>query len=220
MNKDLLKFLTQLKKNNNKEWFDKNRTTYDALRKDFVVFVQQVINDIADFDDKVKSIEAKNTIFRINRDIRFSKDKTPYKKNFSAFISIKGRKSFGPGYYIHIQPGNESFIAGGVYMPEKDMLEKIRQEIDYNGKNLSKILNKATFKNTFGALEGEKLIRAPKGYDEENPHIDLLKYKSFIVSQAITDNEIEEVKLKGLLKKYSKEMLPFIEFLYPAAIEE
>jgi uncharacterized protein (TIGR02453 family) len=220
MNKDLLKFLTQLKKNNNKEWFDKNRPAYEALRKQFTELVQQIINDITDFDDKVKGIEAKNTLFRINRDIRFSKDKTPYKKNFSAFISVKGRKSFGPGYYIHIQPGNESFVAGGVYMPEKGILDKIRQEIDYNGEQLLKILNKESFKRTFGVMEEDKLLRAPKGYEEDNPYIDLIKYKSFIVSKGITDKEIEEGKLKSLTKKYCKEMLPFIEFLYPAVLEE
>ena len=126
-----LTFLKGLKKNNNKPWFDANRKKYEASKADFISFVDNTISAITKFDPAVSSLKAKDCIFRINRDIRFSKDKSPYKSNMGAYINPGGKKINTPGYYFHCEPG-QSFAAGGLYIPEPGVLAKIRQEIDYS----------------------------------------------------------------------------------------
>ncbi|HEX8517433.1 MAG TPA: DUF2461 domain-containing protein, partial [Bacteroidia bacterium] len=126
-----LEFLAKLKKNNTKDWFDKNRKEYDSAKENYKEFLAELILNISKFDPAVKSLEPKDCMFRINRDIRFSNDKTPYKTNIGASIAPGGKKSDSAGYYIHIQPG-ASFLAGGVWHPEPPQLNAIRQEIDYN----------------------------------------------------------------------------------------
>src|SRR5690606_37986107 len=125
-----IKFLKDLKKNNNKHWLDAHRKHYDAARKNFEEFLQQLIDKHALQDPTIKEQVAKQCMFRINRDIRFSKDKTPYKTHFAASINMGGKKSVFGGYYVHVEPGG-SFVGGGVWMPQPPELKKIRQEIDY-----------------------------------------------------------------------------------------
>lgn len=198
LNPQTLKFLVSLKKNNNKEWFDKNRPTYETARKDFQTFVDTLIPELARFDKAVAGLEGKKCLFRINRDVRFSKNKSPYKTNFGAIINPGGKKSNLPGYYIHIEPG-AAFIAGGVWMPEADKLNAIRQEIDYNLPEFQKIVNDKNFKKHFGKLSQEdKLVNPPKGYDKENPALELLKLKSFI---AYKDLDSKVLTSKTFLKQ-------------------
>ena len=192
-----LDFLNKLKKNNNKEWFDKNRSLYETARKDFELFIEEFIASASKFDPAIKHLEAKKCMFRINRDIRFSKDKTPYKTNLAATISPGGKKSFSPGYYIHIQPG-ASFLAGGTWRPEPPQLNAIRQEIDYNAEEFNKIIGHKDFKKYFGGLSDEdKLKTVPKGYDKTHPEIDTLKNRSFIVVHDLKDKDVVS---KGFLK--------------------
>lgn len=209
-------FLNKLKKNNNKEWFDRHRPLYEAAKKDAQVFIDELIASISKFDSAVKHLEAKKCMFRINRDIRFSKDKTPYKINIGASISPGGKGSFTAGYYIHLQPG-ASFLAGGMWQPEAPLLHAIRQEIDYNAKEFKKIISHKDFKKCFGALSDEdKLKTVPKGYDKTHPEIELLKNKSFIVVHDLKD---KEVLSKDFLKHCStvfKAMYPFNSFLRKA----
>ena len=139
INPVLFQFLRELKKNNNKEWFDANRSHYSALRKEFENFINLVIAEITVFDKTVAHTTAKASIFRINRDIRFSNDKLPYKTNFGAFIAKGGRKGINAGYYIHVEPG-EGFLAGGIYMPSGPMLKAIRTEIYENIEEFKKIV--------------------------------------------------------------------------------
>lgn len=196
-----LQFLKNLRKNNNKEWFDANRDSYEVAKANFKEFVDKLIEGLSKFDPAVKNLESKNCVFRINRDIRFSADKTPYKKNLSALISPGGKKSFAAGYYVHIEPG-ASFLAGGMWQPEPVHLNAIRQEIDYNADEFKKILNAKAFKTYFGSLSDEdKLKTVPKGYDKTHPQIELLKHKSFIVSHEIADKTIVS---KDFLKESSK----------------
>lgn len=195
---ETLRFLTALKKNNNKDWFDKNRSFYDTAKRNFIAFVDSVIIELTRFDKGIAGLEAKKCLFRINRDVRFSKNKSPYKTNFGAIISPGGKKSQLPGYYIHLEPG-EAFVAGGVWMPEAAKLNAIRQEIDYNLKEFKKIVNDKNFKKHFGTLsQDEILVNAPKGYAKDSPALEFLKLKSFIAYEKLNSKDITS---KIFLKK-------------------
>lgn len=210
--KETLVFLKELKSNNHKEWFDEHRKRYKDLKASFEEFIAYLIEHIASFDDQLAGVDPKKCIFRINRDIRFSKDKSPYKTNFGALIGPNGKKSEGTSYYIHIEPGN-SFVGAGVYMPPPDKLAAIRQEIDYNLADLHKIINAKNFKSMFGEIMGDKLKTAPKGYPKDHPAIDLLRLKSFYVVRYFKDNEIKEEAFKKEAIKTYKEGSKFNGFL-------
>jgi uncharacterized protein (TIGR02453 family) len=211
--KPAFKFLKDLKSNNNKEWFDKHKEKYLEIKKDFEDFVHELIIGISSFDKEVGSLDPKKAIFRIYRDVRFSKDKIPYKVHMGAHISPGGSKSPKAGYYFHIQPGNKSLIAGGIWMPEPEALSAIRQAIDYDSKGFLKIINSKSFKNIFGQIEGEKLSRPPKGFDADHPQIELLKHKSFNVMHSFSDAEVNAPGFKKELLKIYKEMKPLNDFL-------
>jgi uncharacterized protein (TIGR02453 family) len=210
----ILKFLKELKKNNNKSWFDENRKSYEIAKSDFSVAVDKMITGIATFDQSIENLKAKDCMFRINRDIRFSKDKSPYKTNMGAYFNSGGKKINNAGYYFHFAPG-ASFAAGGFYVPEPPELSKIRQEIDYNFDEWKKIVETRSFKKYFpeGVNGTESLTRPPKGYDENNPAINYLKMKSFIVSHAFTDAELlDKSVIKEIIKMFEL-MKPMIDFL-------
>ena len=210
-----IKFLKGLKKNNNRDWFEKNRNAYQAAKADFENFIQSVIDIHSKNDADLKGLTAKNCIFRINRDIRFSKDKSPYKTNFGASMDKGGKKSGYAGYYFQLEPGN-SFIGGGLWQPEPGSLKKVRQEIDYCLDEFENIVLSRKFKSTFGELytgEDVKLSRVPQGFDKNNPAGEYLKFKSWLVIAEIPD---EELRSKHLVKKTAeafKTMQPFIQFL-------
>lgn len=208
-----LRFLSSLKKNNNKEWFDKHKDEYLAAKENMEQVIGEVIQAISKFDKPIGALNPKKCVFRIYKDVRFSKDKTPYKTNMGASINANGKKAIEPGYYIHIEPGN-SFIAGGMWMPPGDELKKIRQEIDYNPKPLKKALANPALKKYYGELSSEnKLKTTPKGYDKEHPDIELLRNNSFIVWHKIPDKIISS---KGFVKEISngaKIMKPFLDYL-------
>jgi uncharacterized protein (TIGR02453 family) len=220
INATTLKFLKLLAQNNNKPWFDAHRNDYDSAKSNFVEFVGELIPAVALFDPRIAGLEAKKTVFRINRDVRFSKDKSPYKNNFGATLSAGGKNMQTAGYYIQIQPGNKSFAGAGSYMPIPEHLSKIRQEIDYNFKDFNKILSSPAFKKQFETLdEIEKLKTAPKGYDPSNPAIDLLKHKSFIVSRQFSDKEVLAPDFLKNLIQCMKASYPLVKFINNA-IEE
>jgi uncharacterized protein (TIGR02453 family) len=216
--KATIDFLKALKKNNDRDWFEKNKEKYLAAKKNVDDFVDGLIKSFTAFDKKLGGLTAKDCVFRIYRDVRFSKNKAPYKTNMGASINAGGKKAENAGYYIHIEPGG-AFLAGGVWMPPADQLKKIRQEIVYNGKDFKKILSEKNFKKAFGALdesEGYKLSRPPKGYDKDHPDIELLKFNSYIVWKKYND---KDVLSKNFVKKVSddaKVMKPFIQFLNTA----
>ena len=209
-----LKFLKQLAKNNNKEWFDANRKTYDTIKVDFTAVVKNILDKSVTFDKELAGIDAKKCLFRINKDIRFSKDKSPYKLNMGASMNPNGKKEMGAGYYLHVEPG-KSFLAGGCYMPQPEALAAIRQEIDYNAANFKKILNAKDFKTYFKELsdEGDKLKTAPKGYPKDHPDLSLLQHKHFIVVHHITDEQLSEKNFPGYAAKVFKAMHPLNLFL-------
>ncbi len=211
-----LSFLKSLKKNNNKVWFDQNREKYIAAKIDFETFVNELLHKMVSFDPDMKGLEVKNCMFRINRDIRFSKNKTPYKVNISAYFSKGGKKSINAGYYFHLQPGGNSFAAGGLWMPQAPDLKKLRQEIDYCFPEFKKIINNPAFKKQYGEISKEKnqmLANVPKGYDKENPAADFLKLKSFVAIKKIPDSGLLLPGLPNEAAQAFKALMPLIKFM-------
>lgn len=195
-------FLKKLSKNNNREWFEKHKPEFVQLKSEFEGFVATLYDECLKFDPRLAGQDPKKMVFRIYRDVRFSKDKKPYKDHLSASVSEAGRGPGKPGYYLHIQPGNKSFVCAGLYAPEAENLSKIRQEIDYNGEQLDVILKDKKFTRYYTRLwEGDQLKTVPKGYAKDHPRLGLLKLKSFVALHTFTD---EEVKAKHFLKEMTK----------------
>ena len=213
INKTTLEFLAQLSKNNNKEWFDKNRPTYEIAKTNFKEFVDELILNVSKFFPSIKDLLAKDCIFRIYRDVRFSKNKDPYKNNFGAILAPGGKKSLSAGYYFQLQP-TASFVAGGMWQPPSPQINAIRQEIDYNANEFKKIISNKKFKEYFGELPNEdKLKSVPKGYDKSHPEIELLKHKSFIVVHNLKDKDVLSRDLIKDITATFKVMHPFNSFL-------
>ncbi len=214
IDKNILDFLKRLKENNNRAWFEDHKSEYEIARAAFTQAVQKMINSIAVFDRDIASLTPKECIFRINRDVRFSKDKRPYKNTMSAYFNRAGKKGTGAGYYVHIEPG-KSFLAAGIWMPESNHLSNIRQEIDYNFEEWKKIIGAAAFKKHFaeGLETSNTLVRPPKGYDENNPAITFIKLKSFIASRSFTDTDVVATSFNAELSKTLKAVKPMIDFI-------
>ncbi len=208
-----IKFLKDLKKNNNKDWFDVNRARFENAKLNYYNFVEEVLGEIKKVDPSLSEIETKQCVFRINRDVRFSKNKEPYKTNFGASFSKGGKKVQCAGYYFHMEPG-ASFIGGGFWMPMGPELKKIRMEIDYNLDEFNAIIEHKPFKKQFlGLNQEEKLSRAPQGYTDDNPALALLKLKSFTVSAPLADEALSDKNLVRLVVNHFKTMVPFVHFL-------
>lgn len=210
-----LRFLTQLKENNNKPWFDAHRAQYEAARIDFSNFIQLVIDAVQKSDTTITGLTSRDCLFRINRDIRFSKDKTPYKVAFGASIKRGGRKSPFAGYYFHLEPG-ASFIGGGLWMPEAAALKNMRQEIDYNWEEFQSILQEKNFKKVYSDLYrgGEvSLSTMPKGYERDNPAADYLRLKSFIAEKKFADEDLTKSSLHKKTVATFEALQPLLNFI-------
>jgi len=213
MKRDVLDFLSQLENNNDREWFHAHKDQYDAAKKEVESYVNSIIHLIAGFDDSVRFVEAKECMFRIFRDVRFAKDKSPYKTNMGAWITQAGRKGTGPGYYIHLQPQG-SFLSAGVYMPEPEQLKKMRKEIYYNISEFQAILNdKKLRKYCDGLSEIEKVKTAPKDFPKDFAEIDLLKHKHYILTFPAGDELVNSDLFNELPATVFKTMYPFNQFL-------
>ena len=207
-----LKFLRDLKKNNDKTWFDAHRQDYEAAKKDFEAFVNDLLQALVKLEPTLATQQAKDCIFRIFRDVRFSKDKTPYKSHFGVFLARGGRKWDGAGYYLHLEPG-AIFAGGGLWMPEASLLKKVRQEIDYDFDGFKTIINNRSFKKLFPKIDGESLSKPPQGYEADNPAIDFLKMKSYTAGHAMKDEELtSEDAIKKVVDVFTT-LSPLINFL-------
>jgi uncharacterized protein (TIGR02453 family) len=218
--KNTLSFLHQLKSNNNKEWFHTNRLAYDDAKQNIVNYIQAVCNDLAEIDNCLANISAKDTLFRINRDIRFSRDKSPYKVNFGASLTKGGRKSSWAGYYIHVEPG-QSFLGGGLYMPQPENMYKIRQEIDYDFATFQNILSASDFEKYFGQLVMDtsmKLSRPPRGYTADNQAIEYIKLTSWVATCKVEDSFFLDKNSVNDCVQILSALTPFIGFLNQALI--
>jgi uncharacterized protein (TIGR02453 family) len=205
-------FIEQLKVNNSREWFSENKPFYQDAQKAFEDVTEHLIRLVAEVDKELGNPGVKDCIFRIYRDTRFSKDKTPYKEHFGTFVANGGRKSQLGGYYLHIQPG-ESFFAGGIYRPMPPVLKALRQEVYHFPDEFLSIVQKPSFEKTFGELFDERLKMAPKGFPKDFEHIELLKYKSYIVSHTLSDADIRSSDLEAKLKQLIREVYPLNAFL-------
>jgi len=208
-----LGFLSALKNNNSKEWFDKNKSTYQTAKADVETFLEKLLSDLQKIDNELAGVNVKKAMFRINRDVRFSKNKSPYKTNFGAVLSPGGKKSSIPGLYIHIDP-SEAFLAGGIWMPEPTTLHAIRQEIEYNLPEFNKIIGNKTFKSHFKTLnQDDKLVNMPKGFPKDSPAGEFLKLKSFIVIEKLSTAEMVSKSFQKKAVEVYKAMYPFNQFL-------
>jgi uncharacterized protein (TIGR02453 family) len=214
---NILKFLKDIARHNDRDWFEKNKARYLAAKQDFEEVVAGILSEIVKFDQGLAGLNPKKLPFRIYRDVRFSKDKRPYKINMGAGFSPNGKLIQEPGYYIHIQPGNKSFLAGGIYMPDAANLGRIRQEIDYDSDRLKKTLAANKFRKLFdGFDEFDKLKTAPKGYPKDHPDIEWLKLKSFIVSMPFTDKQVTGQKFAKQVAQGCKTIKPLNDFIREA----
>lgn len=206
--KNVLDFLKDLRANNDREWMQTNKPRYDQVKKEFLSFIEDVIKGISAFDDSIVGLTPKECVFRLNRDVRFSKDKSPYKTHFGAAIMEGGRKSPNPTYYIHVE-AERSFLAGGLYLPAPENLKKIRQEIDYNSEELKRIVEDSAFRKKFDTMTGESLKTTPRGYPKDHPNIELLRFKSFLVTKDLSNSEVVRKDLLDNVLDDFKAIQPF-----------
>jgi uncharacterized protein (TIGR02453 family) len=211
---DTLTFIADLKENNAREWFQANKERYDKAQQDVIAFAGKLIEALSKENAGVDAdVDPKKCVMRIYRDIRFSKDKTPYKTNM-AIGRLTKNKTVEIGYYLQIEPGNKSFIAGGYWMPQGEHIKSIRQEIDYNAADLTSIVDAPEFKKDFGEFrDQEKLKTLPKGYDADNENIELLKLKSFIAYRDLKDKELTGPNAVKLVAQLCAKIHPLNVFL-------
>lgn len=222
LSKDSVQFLDDLKANNNREWFLDNKKRYEIFKKDYQQLVSDFLDVMKPLDPSLEMLEVKNCTFRINRDIRFSKDKSPYKDHLGVWLSSGSKGMNRSGYYVHIARTG-SFIAGGFYCPEAEDLKKVRKEIAYFYEDLEEILKEKNFKKEFGDFDRNEtnvLKNPPRDYEKNHPAIEFLKLKSFETSQKF---DIDEVTKVGFVAKMSKKLIvlkPLNDFINRAVTSE
>ena len=207
-----LLFLKDLHKNNNRDWFNENKDRYLSANANVVDFVETLIEEIGEFDEAILRTDAKKALFRIYRDVRFSKDKSPYKTNFGAGLGM-GKGNRISGYYLHIEPG-KSFLAGGFYQPDTSVLKEIRKEISINSKEFLSILEQDEFRNNFRGLSvGQKLQRVPAGFEKDDPMAEFLKLKNFIVVHPVSNEALMKEDAAKNFAQIFKSIKPLNDFL-------
>ncbi|WP_299820378.1 DUF2461 domain-containing protein [uncultured Pontibacter sp.] len=213
IDKSTLAFLADLTQNNTREWFNEHKKRYEEARKNYIGFLDEMLEHMQVFEPVALNQSGKDLVFRIYRDVRFSNDKRPYKDHFGAYVAEGGRKSINPGYYLHLAGNNNSFVAGGLWMPPAEQLKAVRQEIDYNLNEFKSIVEAADFKKRFGNLNGEQLKTTPKGYDKENPAIGYLRFKSWNATMPISDKVVLSAGFMDVVIDAMKALKPLNDFL-------
>jgi len=208
----VLSFLKALKGNNNREWFQAHRAVFEAAQIQFEAYIGLLINELSP-TESLEGLTPKDCIFRLSRDLRFTKDKTPYKPYMSAYIAPGGRKSRRLGYYVHIEPGDQSMVGGGLHQPEPQQLAAWRAAIDEAPEPFLEIVSSKSFLQHFGAVQGERLKTAPQGYPKDHPNLELLRLKSVTVSRSLSDAEVESPRLVEETLAILKAMRPFVRYL-------
>ena len=210
---ETLDFIKDVADNNDRDWFAENKSRYEAARADVFLLIDKLIPELAAVDSAFPvDTPAKKCLMRIYRDIRFSKNKAPYKSNFGISFDVKGRGVTTPDYYLHIQPG-KCFLGVGFWMPEPSVLKKIREEIDYNTSEFMEIISSNDFNRIFKLSDEDKLKNAPKGYEADHPQIEYLKLKSFIAVYELQDKDLLSPGIVDKLKTAFKVIHPFVLFL-------
>ena len=216
-----LDFITDLKANNNRDWFLENKKRYESFKKDYHHLIGLILDKLKQSDPSLVLVEVKNCAFRINRDIRFSKNKSPYKTHLAIGISAEGKKNLKASYYVHIEE-DACFVGGGIYCPMPDQLVKIRKEVAFFYDDLNEIINEKSFKSAFKSLskeEGLYLKNPPKGYDATHPAIEILKFKSFTAGTTFQFRDSLEANFVDTIVKQLQILKPFNDFLNRAIDE-
>jgi uncharacterized protein (TIGR02453 family) len=210
ISKNNFDFLNQLKNNNNRDWFNTNKDLYLKQHQDIIEFADTVLFEVSKHDN-IETPTGKKSLYRIYRDVRFGKDKSPYKTHWAGGLKRASTQLRG-GYYFHIEQGN-TMVGGGFWSPNKDDLLRFREDIAFDAKPLRKILSSKSFIETFGTLDGEQLKTSPKGFDKEHPDVDLLRYKQFIISKKFTDKEVLSPDFAKQVSDTFKKMRPFFDYM-------
>lgn len=208
--KSTFSFLRNLKKNNDRGWFSENKEKYTAAQQNVLEFVEELLAEMSKFDENFAKLDPKKTLFRIYRDTRFSKNKSPYKTNFGASINGIGKKDGGAGYYLHISPG-ECFTAAGVYRCDPKKLKELRREISVNADEFKSIIQDRNFRNF--EFNNEKLSRVPQGFEKDDPMAEYLKMKNLVVSQNIKDEDLMNTESVKFVAENFRKMSKFVDFL-------
>lgn len=213
ISKNTLQFLADLKKNNNREWFAVNKDRYETARAEFEGIVAEAIARLSKSDPAFATVTPKECMLRIYRDVRFSKDKTPYNPFFRATLTHTGRKCIEAGYYIHIEPGNKSVIGGGLHNLDSKTLALVRNNIIKSGAHFENIIEALPFKKRFGDLWDDRLKTVSRGFSESDEYASLLKYKSFVAVQTIADTHVASATFIDQMLEGYRELTPFISWL-------
>lgn len=208
----VLEFLKGLQRNNNKAWFEQHRAAYEDARSRFEAFVSEIIDGLTKVED-MSGVTAKDCVMRIYRDVRFSRDKSPYKIAMGASIGPGGRHSQFLKYFLHIQPHDESMIAGGLHMPEPAQINAFRAAVAHDARPFRTVINEAAFKRVFGSVEGERLKTFPQGYDRDHPEIELLRLKEVVAIHHYPDEDVATPKFRQQIVQACKAMKPFLDYL-------
>jgi uncharacterized protein (TIGR02453 family) len=208
----VMSFVQSLKRNNNRDWFEAHRARYQEARLEFEAYVGALISLLSP-TEPLGALAPKDCIFRINRDLRFSKDKTPYKPYMSAYIAPGGRKSRRLGYYVHIESGNHSIIAGGLHEPEPQQLAAWRKSIDHDPRPFKRLASATRFREYFGGVRGERLKTAPKGYPKDHPDLELIQLKQVLVWREMSDKQVISPQFTRYTLDTFKAMRPFLAYL-------
>ncbi|ALW85406.1 hypothetical protein AUC43_10060 [Hymenobacter sedentarius] len=216
--KPLFTFLSGLAKHNDRAWFQERKATYDQLREQFVEDAEFWVRELAQLDPALAGPEGRKSVFRIYRDVRFSKNKDPYKTHFSVYFTASaGKEVEAPGYYLQLGPNGSTLLGGGLYQPDKTQLAAIRQEIDYNADTLKALLAAPNFQRYFGGMSGDKLKKAPAAYSVDHPEIELLKHKSFTATHLMPDSDVlNHDDFRAHVLEVFRAMVPFCQFLREA----
>lgn len=209
---NILTFLKTLKLNNNREWFNEHKEEYNALRTQFERYVDELIQMLLPYDEELTGLQAKDCLYRIYRDVRFSYDKTPYKTHFAAYMAKGGKKSPRGGYYLHIEPDN-CMLSGGVWSPEPKLLRLLRQAVFDNVEEFSEIMENPEFKKLYPGLEGEKLKIVPRPFPKDSPASEYMKYKDYIVLGRVKDEYFSDMNWKRNVIDDFRKLIPFNRFL-------
>ncbi len=214
----VFQFLQDLAANNNREWFQSNKKAYEQAKSSIELFIKELISVVQSFDTTVVGIAPKDCMFRINRDVRFSKDKSPYKTNFGGFIAKGGRNGMNAGYYLHIEPG-KCFLGGGSYLPPADQLKMIRTEIYFNATTFKKIITNKAFINYFSEIwDDNKLKNPPKDFPKDFEDIELLKFRNYTILHSVKDEQVMKPDYIQYVTEVFKAMHPLNTFLNNAII--
>lgn len=214
----IISYLNALKENNNREWFELNKSWYLDAKNQFELLASDLMKTLADFDAELGRLSVKDCTFRIYRDVRFSPNKEPFKTNMGAYFSRGGKNSRNAGYYLHLEPG-ASFVGGGKWMPEADLLKLIRQEIYHFPEDFISVITKPDFRKKFGGLTGEKLKKPPRDFPSDFEHIELLKHKSYTVVTDLQTETLSREKLIATVSEAFRAIHPLVQFLN-RALEE